>query len=165
MEKKSYTFSGVLETVKRNRMTAAVFLPHHIIIDLPKGRSRVTGIINGKPFSLSIQFSKNGRRFFTVGAPLRRAARLEIGDPVLVTFRILGMSKVDLPDTFEAVATMMSETGRTKPGNGSKRIGLLSDYADAIRNLDSRVGKAFEMVQRSKSIPRTPQPNKKNRGK
>jgi hypothetical protein len=161
-EKKNYIFNGILEEVKRNRITAAVFLPHHIIIGLPKGRSRVTGIINGEPFSQSIQSRKDGSRFFTIGAALRKAARLETGDPVSVSFRILGTKSVDLPDNFESVT---SEIRRPKKNVGSKRNGLLSDYADAIRNLDSRVRKAFEIVQRSKSSPQTAQPNKKNRNK
>jgi hypothetical protein len=165
-QKKNYTFSAILETVKRNRVTAAVFLPHHIIIELPRGRLRVTGIINGEPFSLSIQSRKDGTRFFTIGASLREAARLESGDQVRVSFRILGTKVVDLPDNFESVIAMESEKRlMKKSARRAKKDGLLSDYADAIRNLDSRVRKAFDIVQRSKSIPRAQQPNKKPRNK
>jgi hypothetical protein len=163
--KKNYTFIAILETVKRNRLTAAVFLPHHIIIDLPKGRLRVTGIINGEPFSLAIQSRKDGSRFFTIGPSLRNSARLVIGGQARVTFRILGTKLIDLPDNFESVAIMESETRLKKSGHGAKKDGLLSDYADGIRKLDSRVRKAFDIVQRSKAVPREQQPNKKPRNK
>ena len=96
---------------------------------------------------------------------LRKATRIEIGDQVRVSFRILETKNADLPDNFESMPTMESETRRMNQSLGKKTNGLLSDYVDAIRNLDSRVRKAFEIVQRSKSVPRTAQPNKKNRNK
>ena len=145
-----FTFTSILETVHFNVISTAVFLPHHIIVDLPKGRLRVSGLINGAPFSLAIQYRKDGSRYFTVGAALRRAAKIEPGDTVNVSFKVLDLNNVELPEALEFTVRSSIETGKLfqLPG-GSKKI--LSNYIDQVKNIDSRIRHAVETVQKAKT--------------
>lgn len=163
--KKQFSFTSLLESVRLNLLTTAVYLPHHIIIELPKGRLRVSGTINGSPFSLAIQYRRDGSRYFTVGSALRKAANIDAGDTVHVSFKVLNLNVVELPDALEVVVHQDNEVkkiGRTfsKPAKET-----LSDYVSAIKNMDVRMKRSIEKVQRSKIGALQPQPNKKNKNK
>jgi hypothetical protein len=160
-----YTFDSVLEAVKLNQITTAVFLPHHIIIELPKGRLRVSGTINGTPFSLAIQFKKDGSRYIAIGAGLRRTAKIEVGDELHVAFRVLNLKEVDLPRSFETVLKQDDEVKRISRLI-LKDTKLIASFINTAKNLDSRVRKCIEIVQRSKSAGKSRLPNnKKNKNK
>jgi hypothetical protein len=165
--KTEFSFKAVLESVRFNTITTAVFLPHHVIIDLPKGRSKVTGTINGAPFSLSIQYRKEGARYFAIGSALRKAARIEAGDSVEVTFRILSLQKIDYHEVLETVLHHDAEVrkiGRASFSPVSPHP-TLTGFLDAARNMDFRIRKCVEIVQRSKYVSPQPQQKKKNRNK
>jgi hypothetical protein len=160
-----YTFDSVLEAVKFNQITTAVFLPHQIIIEIPKGRLRVSGTMNGTPFSLAVQFKKDGRRYIAVGAGLRRTARIEVGDEVHIAFRVLNLKEVDLPRTFETVLKQDDEVKRISRIM-LKDTKLIASFVNTAKNLDSRVRRCIEIVQRSKSAGKSPlSKNKKNKNK
>lgn len=155
-----FTFTSILETIHFNVISAAVFLPHHIIVDLPKGRLRVSGLINGAPFSLAIQYRKDGSRYFTVGAALRKAARIEPGDTVFVSFKVLDLNNVELPEALEFTVRSSIETGKLfRASSGSKK--LLSSYITEAKNIDSRIRHAVEIVQKAKTGLLQPQQNKR----
>lgn len=163
-ETRIYTFDSVLEAVKFNQITTAVFLPHHIIIELPKGRIRVSGTINGTPFSLAVQFKKDGSRYITVGAALRKTARIDVGDKLRMAFRVLNLKEVDPHRTFENALKQDDEVKRISRII-LKDTKLITSYVNTAKNLDSRVRKGIEIVQRSKSVNQSPFTNNKNRNK
>lgn len=163
--KNEFSFTAPLETVKLNHITTAVYLPHHIIVELPKGRQRVSGTINGSPFSLAIQYRRDGSRFFTVGAALRKEARIEAGDKVSVSFRILDFHQVELPRTLESVMHQDSEARQLgkkfcKPGKYA-----FTEYIRTIKNMDVRLKRSIENVQRSRITTLQPQQNRKNKNR
>ena len=163
-ETRIYTFDSVLEAVKLNQITTAVFLPHHIIIEIPKGRIRVSGTINGTPFSLAVQFKRDGSRYIAVGAALRKTARIDVGDKLRIAFRVLNLKEVDPQRTFENVLKQDDEVKRISRIS-AKDTKLITSYVNTAKNLDSRVRKCIEIVQRSKSVNQSPFPNNKNRNK
>jgi hypothetical protein len=164
-EIKIYTFDSVLEAVKFNQVTTAVFLPHHTIIEIPKGRIRVSGTINGTPFSIAVQFKKVGSRYIAVGAALRRTARIKIGDQVHVAFRVLNLKEVDPLRPLETVLKVDDDVKRISRSI-SKDTKLITSFVNTVIHLDSRVRKSIEIVQRSKSVGQSPLPNnKKNKDK
>lgn len=162
---KIFAFNGILERVRLKHDTTAVFLPHHIIIELPKGRQRVTGIINNEPFSLSIQFRKDGSRFFTVGSELRMITGLEAGDPVQVSFRILDSTTVGVLDAFDSSVLLASEIKRISRHLRRSEKNPLADYVRTVRNLDCRIRKSLDFIQRAVTKPRSAQPTRKNKNK
>lgn len=163
--KTQYTFSGIVEAVRFNQITTAVFLPHHIIIELPKGRVRVSGSLNGAPFSLAILFRKDGSRYFSVGASLRRAANIETGDTVHVAFKILDMHHVELPGPLDKRVDHHDEaskhTRKVKLQSGK----VLVNFIQAVKSVDSRLRTSIESIQRSKSASPQPDQHKRNRNK
>ena len=163
--KNEFSFVAPLETVKLKHLTTAVYLPHHIIVDLPKGRLRVSGTLNGFPFSLAIQYRRDGSRFFTVGAGLRRDARVVAGDQVSVSFKVLSLKNVELPSVLESVIHQENEVrkiGKKFSGTGKYEF---TDYIHEVKNMDVRIRRSIEKIQRGKIAAPLPQQNRKNRNK
>jgi hypothetical protein len=100
---KVFAFTAPLEQLQGNLISAAVYIPETILKKLPQQRCRVKGTMNDAAFALAVQYRKNGRSFFTVSGPLRKAAGIRIGDKVKVTFSLVDSLKVDLPEEFIAV--------------------------------------------------------------
>ncbi len=166
MQKRSeFSFIAPLETVKLKHITTAVYLPHHIILDLPKGRVRVSGTLNGCPFSQAIQYRRDGSRFFTVGSGLRREARVEPGAQVSVSFRVLNLDRVELPTTLEAVLHQDSEVRKIGKKFSNPVKYEFTDYIHSIKNMDVRLRRSIEGVQRSKISALQPQQNRRNKNK
>jgi hypothetical protein len=156
-----FSFIAPLEPVKIKHITSAVYLPHHIIIDLPKGRLRVSGTLNGAPFSLAIRHRRDGSRFFTVGASLRKTAGIEPGDQVCVFFRILNLEKVEFPGEFEYALRQESEA--RKIGRQFSNAGKYEfiHYIEDIKNMDVRMRRSIEKIRRARLTTLQPQQNKK----
>lgn len=162
--KPQFSFTGQLESVRLNVQTTAVYLPHHIIAELPKGRIRVSGTINGAPFSLAIRFRKDGSRYFTVGSTLRNAARVGPGDNVDIRFRVLDINSVEPPAVLEVVAHEEHEVksiGRlfSKPGKQ-----ILEDYISNVKNMDVRLRRSIDNVRKGR-IATGLQPHHQRRNK
>ncbi len=162
--KTQFSFTSVLESVRLNVQTTAVYLPHHIIAKLPGGHIRVTGTINGAPFSLAIRFRRDGSRYFTVGSALRRAARIIEGDSVDVRFRVIDLQKAELPAILEVVTLHEREIRsiRTLPKKEGRQV--LENFMTDITNMDVRIRRSVENIRKGHigSEPR-PQHQRKNR--
>lgn len=163
--KNEFSFVAPLETVKLKHVTTAVYLPHHVIIDLPKGRLRVSGTINGFPFSLAIQYRRDGSRFFTVGSGLRRDAGIVAGDHVNVSFKILSLKNVEVPSPLDSAINQESEV-RKIGRKFSKNVKYdFMNYIHDVKNMDVRIRRSIEKIQRGKIAAPQPQQNRKNRNK
>jgi hypothetical protein len=155
--KKVFTFSTIVESVSFNPVTAAVFLPHHVIIDLPKGRLRTNGIINGVPFSLSVLYRKETGRYFPISAALRRSARLEPGDAVNVTFSVINTENVELPLERETVLDEEDKARKIWRKFTISMGRMLADYLINAKQIDMRIRKALEMVRKGRAGTLQPQ--------
>ena len=161
-EKKIFIFSGKLESVQFNLTTTAVLIPHRMSVDFPKGRLKVIGLMNGAPFSLPIQYRKQTGRFFPVSAALRQSARVNVGDTVNICFRLIDEDRVEFPEVLENVVEGYDKSDKTwnKSINGGKRF--LESYLSSAKQMDSRLKKSIEVVQKSKAaLPATQVPRKK----
>ena len=161
--KPQFSFKGVLESVRLNVQTTAVYLPHHVIAKLPGGRLRVTGTINGAPFSLAIRFLRNGSRYFTVGSDLRKAARIAEGDSVDVRFRVIDLCSAEPPAILEVVTLHEREIRsiRTLP---QKERQVLENFITDLKNMDVRIRRSVENVRKGHINPEPrPQHQRKNR--
>src|SRR5688572_8161863 len=98
-----FRFRAGLVKIKGNLISTAVFLPPDIIKKLPEGRVRTKGTINGIPFALAPQYRKEGGRFFSVSASLRKAAKIREGDQVEIVFKLVDPLQVDMPEELAAV--------------------------------------------------------------
>ena len=149
MKKNEFSFVAPLETIKLKHITTAVFLPHHVTVDLPRGRFRVRGTLNGTPFSKSIQYGKEGSRFFTVSRALREACNIELGDLINISFEVINLEKVDLSLVHESIVVHDSET--RKIGRRFSNAGKydFTTYIDELKKMDVRVRRSIEEVRRA----------------
>jgi hypothetical protein len=160
---RNFEFSGIVESVHFNQITTAVFLPHHIIIELPRGRVKATGIMNGVPFSVSVLYRKDTGRYFPINLALRKAANIEPGDAVNVNFKVIDPEKVDLPAELE---TVLNEDDKARKIWKTLTISMqrvLADYIESAKRIDMRVRRAVETVQRARKGFLQPQSSRKKK--
>ena len=149
-KKTDFQFETTLSEIDKPLMKTAIFLPDHIIEKLPPGRVRVEGKFNQAPFALAVQHMKDGSRFFSVSASLRKAAAIQIGDKVKVVFRIVDPDKLDMPEELEAVLAQDDEARKAwdKLSRGFQRS--LIHYITSVKNVDSRIRRCLDTMARAK---------------
>lgn len=151
MAKKTFRFSARLAPIKATFLNTVIFLPPEVVQALPAGRVRAKGTLNGAPFSLAPQFRKDGARYFSVSAALRKAAGIKEGDRVTCQFTLADPEMLDIPEELQAVldqdpvGRQVWETFTT----GLKR-GLIH-YVTSVKSSDSRIKRAMEIVEKSKT--------------
>ncbi|MCB0492381.1 MAG: DUF1905 domain-containing protein [Cyclobacteriaceae bacterium] len=150
-KEKTYRFETRLITVHGSFTHTILVVPDEIIDSLPlKGRVRTKGTINKTPFALAIQHKKDGSRFFMVSAQLRRTAKIGSGDLVSVIFWLVDPDVVDVPEELRAV--LDQDVEGLKLWNtftpGVQRG--LAHYVNSVKNVDSRIKRAIEIVEKAK---------------
>ncbi len=128
-----------------------IYLPKEIVKQLPEGRVRVEGTFNDAPFALAVQHRKNGDRYFSVSGPLRKEAHIKTGDRVKVKFRIVDPDKLHIPEELEAV---LAQDGEAKEAWEKLTLGYrrgLIHYVTSVKNVDSRINRAIDLLNRAKA--------------
>ncbi|MEQ9591106.1 MAG: YdeI/OmpD-associated family protein [Cyclobacteriaceae bacterium] len=146
-----FSFSTRLETFHRSFTHTAIIIPPEILEQLPsKGRIRTKGTFNKTPFALAIQHRKDGARFFMVSAQLRKEAKIQSGDPVKVEFWQVDPNLVDVPEELQAVIDQDSDAKKLwKTFTPAVQRGL-SHYVNSVKNVDSRIKRALEIMEKAK---------------
>jgi hypothetical protein len=146
-----FRFATVLAPIDAAFIRTAIFLPKKIIRRLPKGRLRAEGTFNGVPFALAVQHLKDGSRYFSVGAPLRKAARIKAGDPVDCAFKLVDPAKIDIPEELEAVLLQddLAMVAWRKLSTGYQRS--LIHYVTEVKRVDSRIRRSIDLMERAKA--------------
>ena len=148
---KTFTFVGKAESVQLNLTTTAVFVPHHINIVLPRGRLKVLGLMNGIPFSTSLQYRKDVGRFFSINKALKHSARIIAGEPVSVSFRLMELDRVEIPEERETALDPNDKLKKILRTSSANLQGILTAYVESAVKIDSRIKRAIETIQKSKS--------------
>jgi hypothetical protein len=147
-----YKFTGRLEALGAVSTNFGIIIPEEILASLPEAkRYRVKGFINKTPFSLAINSLKIGFKYFAVGAPLRKACKIRQGEEVEVTFHIVDPNMVDLPEELIEVLAQDEEGNKIwqsfKPGMQRS----LAYYVNSVKNTDSRIKRALELIHKAKT--------------
>ena len=145
-----FHFETRLSDIDNPFIKTAIFLPGHIVKKLPPGRVRVEGKFNEATFALAIQHMKDGSRYFSVSAALRKAAGIQIGDNVKVVFKIVDPDKLDVPEELDAVLAQDDEARAAwdKLPRGYQRS--LIHYVTTVKNVDSRIKRSIDILTRAK---------------
>lgn len=146
-----FEFVATLEEVSFNLTTAAIFIPHSISISIPRGNQKVIGLMNGVPFSIGLQFRKDAGRYLSVSSPLRRAAKISPGDSVEVTFRLINVNKVEVPETLNKLAVKLPKGKSTN----DKTSLTIENYLDAAARIDIRIRNAIKRIRKAKAVKDT----------
>lgn len=115
------------------------------------GRQRIQGIMNGAEFNLAIQRTKEGLFYLSVSAALRRAMKVREGDMVEVRFRLADPEHIDLPEELVEVIAQdpLFEKAWNKLTTGRKRG--IAHYVGSVKSTDSRIRRAFEIMEKASS--------------
>lgn len=147
-----YRFHTLLEELDRHSPYSAIFIPADIIEAIPKkGRFRVKGLVNGTPFDLAAQSLKDGRRYFMVGGPLRRAAKIKLGDRLDVQFSLADENIVEIPEELEAVMEQDPAGGKAFRALTIGMQRSLIYYINSTKNIDLRIKRSFELLEKAKT--------------
>lgn len=151
LRKTSFRFSVPLSPFKGVFLNSVIFLPGKVVARLPEGRVRVKGTFNGAPFALAVQHMKDGSRYFSVSASLRKAAGIKVGDQVDVSFRLVDPDKVEVPAELEAVLAQDERAMEVwkEFTSGYQRSLIL--YVTSVKNVDSRIERALKLMERAKA--------------
>ena len=147
----TYTFAERITRIDAMFMQYILIIPQEIIEKInTKGRVRVEGTMNGTPFALAIQNLKTGEKYFSVSNPLRKAAKIQLSVPVEVKFHLVDPDKLDIPEELQSVLNEDPEgkAAFEKLTTGYKRS--LIHYITSVKNIDSRVKRALELIERAK---------------
>jgi hypothetical protein len=149
--KKKFKFITTLAPIDGVFMKTAIFLPQDVIRQLPKGRVRAKGIFNGAPFSLAVQHVQDGGWYFSVSAPLRKAAGIKIGDKVEVAFELVDPDLLDIPEELEALLQQDENALKAwqKLTTGYQRS--LIHYITSVKNVDSRIKRSLLLMEKAKA--------------
>lgn len=150
-KEKVYAFETRLKTVHGSFTHTIIVVPDKIIAALPvKGRVRTKGTMNKTPFALAIQHKKDGSRFLMVSGQLRREAKLGSGDPVKVKFWLVDPDIVDVPEELQAVLDQDQDALKIwKSFTPGWQRGL-AHYVNSVKNIDSRIKRAIEIMEKAK---------------
>jgi hypothetical protein len=149
--KNLFRFSGKLTELKGAFTYCCVLIPEKVQNKLPEGRLRLKGSLNGVPIDLAIQYRKKGPRFIMVSKVLARRAKVKPGDLVDIEFALADPSVVEVPEELQAVLDQDDE-GRTVWNSitpGLQRS--LCYYVKSVRNVDSRIKRALDIIHKVKT--------------
>lgn len=149
-DKFAFTFSASLSRIEDLLVHTVVYIPAKVFAQLPAGRVRTKGVMNDAPFSLAVQYRKNGQSFFMVSAPLRRAAKIKLGDRVKVSFNIVDSTKVDLPEELLAVLEQDPEGAKVWKSFTPGKQRSLAHYVWSVKNVDSRIKRSLFLIEKAK---------------
>lgn len=148
----TYSFATRITKIEAKFQSYILIIPQDIIESInAKGRVRVEGTINGAPFALAIQNLKTGEKYFSMSAALRRAAKVQLSVPVEVEFHLVDPNKLDIPEELTAV---LEEDPEGKAIFDEMTIGTkrgLVHYIISVKNVDSRIKRALEIIGKAKT--------------
>lgn len=151
MPKKEFHFKSILSPIKGTFLNTVIYLPKDIVVALPKGRVRTKGTINGAAFALAPQYKKDGSRYFSVSSALRKAAKIKEGDSVEVKFRLVDPKIVDIPEELEAVLEQDEEAKKVWDTFTLGMQRSLIHYVTSVKNVDSRIKRSLELMEKAKT--------------
>src|SRR5690606_40694565 len=151
MPKKTFQFRTKLSPASRVFLNTVVFLPDDIVRALPKGRIRAKGTMNGAPFDLAPQYKKDGSRFFTVSAALRKAAGIKAGDAVEVKFQLTDPESLVLPEELQAVLDQDPDGRAVWDTFTTGLQRSLMHYVTSAKTVDTRIKRSLELIEKAKT--------------
>ena len=129
---------------------AAVYLPKKIIAVIPTGRQRTKGTLNKVPFSLAIQYRKDGRSLLLFSRSLCKAAGVIVGNSIEVSFELVDKDLLELPEELEVVLAQDDDARKVWDSFTRGRQRSLAIYITSVKNVDSRIRRSLELANKMK---------------
>lgn len=118
------------------------------------------GTINGVPFNLASRPLADGTRFLTIGNSLKKALKIQLGDPVLVEFVLVDPDLLEVPQELQTALELDEDAMQfwQQYTTGLKRS--LVHYINSAKSTETRIKRALELTAHMKS-GRYPLPQKR----
>lgn len=149
--KVTFRFSATLSPIQGAFIKTAIFLPAHVVHGLPKGRIRVKGMIKDVTFALAVQHLRDGSRYFSVSAALRKAAAIALGDRFQVSFKVVDPDELDMPEELDAVLQQDDQARKVWEEFTTGYQRSLIHYVTSVKSVDSRIKRSLDLLNRAKS--------------
>ena len=80
-----------------------------------------------------------------------RAAKIRVGDPVRVNFKIVNPDKLDIPEELQAILAQDDDARKAweKLTTGYRRS--LIHYVTSVKNVDSRIKRSLDLLNKAKA--------------
>lgn len=144
-------FEASIKPIHEMKSEHVIFIPHSLLTQMGWGfRTRLEGEINGFPFNLAIQKTKEHEFYLMVGLTLRRRAKLIPEQPFNVKAKMADTEKVIYPEELMAVldTDAMAHKKFFQLTHGKQRG--LCHYVDSVNNTESRIKRALHIAEKTK---------------
>jgi Bacteriocin-protection, YdeI or OmpD-Associated/Domain of unknown function (DUF1905) len=148
---KSFVLEGIIEPIAGSLNYSGVIFPQYLVDQLPEGRLRTEGNMNGIPFNLAIQNLKGGFRYFTISAALRREAKVKDGQLVKIAFTLVDPEKLEIPEELEVALAQDDDAMKIWDGFTTGKKRSLAHYVSGVKSIDARIKRALELMYKMKT--------------
>ncbi len=148
---KSFSLEGIIEPIAGSLNYSGVIFPQDLVDQLPKGRLRTEGKMNGIPFNLAIQNLKGGFRYFTISAAMCREAKVKQGHRVTIEFTLVDPEKLEIPEELEVALAQDDDARKIWDGFTTGKKRSLAHYVTGARSIDVRIKRALELMYKMKT--------------
>lgn len=145
-------FQSVVERQETGFRWHYVEVPPAIVKQLPAGKPRLVGSINGAPFRLSLLNFKEGIRYLTLGTELRKKAGAHLGARVHVEMTPdPDPDRIDFPEEFLACLEQDPEAKKLffAYTPGAQRSVMI--YIRGAKSPDVRIKRSLEFLNKMKT--------------
>lgn len=151
MAKNKFSFQTKLTVVNWQLLKHIILLPDDVIAQLPDGRLRCKGTLNNKTdFNLAIQYRKTGERFIAISGILMKAAQIKLNTMFTVSFVLVDKDLVEIPEELEALLEQDEEASVLWKSFSSAWQRGFAHYVASVKNPDSRIKRAIQIMEKAK---------------
>ena len=160
----THTFSAIVERLPGDELWTVLVMPFDAEqLFGTKGSVRVRGTMNGVPFRRSIHPRDDGRHFMMLNKEMRKAAGMEVGEPVQVVMeQDTGPRTVDVPPDLAEALAADAVFGEAYESLAHSRRFEFVRYLEQTQNPETRqrrIARIRELVEAGESL-RPPRPKK-----
>jgi hypothetical protein len=146
------SFHSVVERQDYGFRWHYIAVPDAIVRQLPAGKPRLLGTLNGKPFRLSLLNFKDGTRYITLGTELRKKAGAHLGATVDVTVSLdPDPDRIDFPIEFLTCLEQDPEAKKLFAAYtpGAQRSVMI--YIRGAKSSDVRIKRSLQFLHKMKT--------------
>jgi hypothetical protein len=153
-------FTSSLQTLELPFTSTGIPIPVEIWSAFPAGKWRMQGTINGIPFNLAPRPIADGSRYLTVGNSLRKALKIQLGDPVSVEFDLVDPDMLKVPQELQTALELDADAMQFWQQYTTGLQRSLVHYIHSAKTTETRIKRALELTAHMKT-GRYPLPQKR----
>ena len=144
------TFTSHVEILEKAMRWHVVFIPDKALLKLGiKGTTRLIGTMNGAAFNLAAMSNGEGQYYLVMGLPLRKAAKVKLGNAVkVIAERDPQPKQVTVPEELEAALDNDPKALEIFNGFTPGYRRSVVHYVNGAKRIDTRIKRALELCDK-----------------